>query len=149
MLNRNFVIRLAVDAFNHQFGYNFNHGAFDLISIDTESQTHCAFEVYTTRFDDQLRLRCYANLGSKNHVGQYVLKENDDPTIGNPGDQVPTVFVANMELDQEFLHLNNNFIRKSGCQFDVDLMRLMILLKESQEAFTMEDGSYVLLEEGR
>lgn len=141
---RQFIIELAVNAFNLQFNRSFSYDEFDAISIENNPTSHCAFEIYTTRFDDNFRLRLYTSLGNINRVGTYVLKEQIENYPGS-GDEL---FVADAILDQEFLYLNNNQIRQSGCSIAQDISKLMILLQENGDALLLENGDFILLEEG-
>lgn len=141
---RQFIIELAVNAFNVQFKKNFKYSDFDVVSIPPNTNSTCGFEVHTTRFDDNFRLRLYTTLGVISHVGKYALKEDKDNYPGS-GDEL---FVADAMLDNEFLYLNNNQIRQSSCSIAQDLSKLLILLQEDSSALLLEDGNYILLEEG-
>lgn len=140
---KQFIIELAVNAFNIQFTRSFDYKDFDVITIRNNPNSHCAFEVYTTRFDDNLRFRLYVTLGNINHVGTYILKEQIDNYVGT-GDEL---FVADAVLDQEFLYLNNNQIRQANCSIDHDVTKLKVLIKENGDALLLENGDFILLED--
>lgn len=140
---RNFIINLAVTAFNVQFGFNYNPIDFDVVAIPENTNSHCGFEIYTTRFDDYLRMRLYCNFGSVNTVGTYRLNV-DTSIIAGLGDEV---FVADAVLDNEFLYSGSNFIRMSCPELGADISRLQIMITEDEIQLTFEDGEDILLEE--
>lgn len=141
---RQFIIELAINAFNAQYKADFKYADFDVVTIAPGTNSVCGFEIHTTRFDDNLRLRLYTNIGKISYVGKYALKEDQDNHPGS-GDEL---FVADAVLDDEFLYLNNNQIRRSSCSVAQDLTKLMILLQEDASALLLENGDYILLEEG-
>jgi hypothetical protein len=140
---KRFIVELAVSAYNMQYKTKFNYNDFDVYTIPVNPNSRCAFEIYTTRFDDNLRLRLYANFGVISYVGKYTLKEDKD---GHPGSG-DELFVADAMIDNEFFYLNNNQIRQSGCSMTVDVNRLDILLQENGSPLLLEDNDYILLEE--
>lgn len=143
MDERQFLIQLAIDAFNAQFAFNYNTSDFDIKAVDSGNYNRCGFEVFTTTTTDFLRLRLYAQFGNINHVGDYQLNVTSPPVDGALGDEV---FVADAILDSEFLYSGNNFIRMSCPELGIDPTRYDVLSDESGDILTLEDGSEILLE---
>jgi hypothetical protein len=140
---RDFIISLAVHSFNRQKKTNYDAKDFEIINIENTTSGDYAFEIYSSRFDDYFRMRLYCSLGNINRVSNYQLQEEYEASNG----VVNKVFVADALLDNEFLHSDNNFIRRSFPKFEPNSNLLNVLLHENgQDGILLEDNSYLILE---
>ena len=138
---KNFIKTLVVNAYNSQRGRNMSSNDFDMKAIPRNQNSDCAFEVFTSKEDDWLRLRIYASFSSVNLIGPFRIEEEQIASKIGPGDEV---LVADAFLDREFFYNDNNYIRRLVEVEGMDIGDALLL--ESGEPFLMEDGTLFLLE---
>jgi hypothetical protein len=138
---KSFIKTLVVNAYNSQRSKTMLSSDFDVKAIQKNQNSDCAFEVFTQREDDWLRLRIYATFSSVNLIGPFRVEEEEDIAHTGSGDEV---LVADAFLDKEFFYNDNNYIRRL---VEVEGMNIGdALLLESGEPFLLEDGTTLLVE---
>lgn len=139
-----YIARLAVSHFNEQFQTTYDYTRFEVITIAPNPNTTYGFEIYTYRLDDYLRLRLYVTLGDTMFIAPYRIYDEMNSTTGL-GDEI---FVTDSVVDNEFLYLTNNYIRRSAPNLVGDPTILPIILNEDgADGLLMEGGDYILLED--
>ncbi len=142
MDDKQFLIFLAVDAFNTQFGRNYKPTDFDCTRIETDHRTRCAFEFFTITPTDSLRLRLFCQFATINRVFPYQLNVAGVAVDLELGDEV---WVADAFLDQEFLYAGNNFIRRSCPDIVSNPTDYIVLTAEDDTYLLTEDGAEIVL----
>ena len=141
MTEREFIIALAVNAFNQQYNASLLVENFDVKSIQPNQFTTLAYEVYTVRFDDFVRLRLYLNFDQYDSIGNYRLEVDGSEGIGVLVDEV---YVATGIVDR--------FYKESGLYkfnwLGQDITSWDIFLTENEEALLTEIGDYFIEETG-
>lgn len=145
---RQFIIQLAVMAFNAQYNRHYKPEDFDVHSVKGihDNQSRVVYEIYTQRRDDYLRLRLYCTLGNRDVVGRFSLYDQANRPTGL-GDEI---FAADAVLDNNFLRTHNNIIREGF----IDLLpapwleAILMMEENGTEPILLEDGGYIYLEEG-
>lgn len=138
---KSFIKTLVVNAYNAQRGRVMSSDEFDMKAIPRNQNSDCAFEVFTSKEDDWLRLRIYASFSSVNLIGPFRIEEEQSISKVGAGDEV---LVADAFLDKEFFYNDNNYIRRLVEVEGMDIGDALLL--ESGEAFLLEDGRTLLLE---
>lgn len=142
---RRFLVQLAVDAFNQQKGANYDAADFDIKTLSSQND-YTAVEVFTTRYDDFFRLRLHCALGAINFVGIYSLQTDTSNVVGALGDEV---LVADAILNNEFLEVGKNDLRRNAPVFEADVMLTFALLDDDTNSpLISEDGDQLIFEDG-
>ena len=140
-----YIANLAVMKYNEQYGFNYDYRNFEVVSIPPNTNTDFAFEIYTRRFDDYLRLRVYFTIGNYFFISPYRIYDQPNTNTGI-GDEI---FVTDSVADDVFLSLTNNLIRQSSPNLTEDASLLPIIIQEENGLpILMESGDYILREEG-
>lgn len=142
MTEREFIIQLAVNSFNAQYNASIRLSECDAKSIQPNGYSAIAYEVYTVRQDDNVRIRLYLNFGHHDRMGEYRLEVDGSDAVGRLGDEV---YVA--------LGFVDVFYRDSGLYkfhwMGVDLTSWNIFITEDGQPFINEEtGEYFLTETG-
>lgn len=144
-----YIVDLAVTAFNDQFGFNFNPRDFFILSLPDNVMGKCAYEISNPDAYDDVKLHLYCTLTDNVVVYPYRLKDNQDFPTG----PASKVYVAMAELNEEVLALNNNYIRRECPVFVLEpsTLNTFLLERDSQpildemyEYFQYEDGTPVV-----
>jgi hypothetical protein len=143
MTEKQFIIQLAVDQFNAQYNRSMLHTDFDARSIEPNQFSILAYEVFTVRLDDYVRLRMYLEYGPYDNLGPYRLEV--DGSTGGVGVLGDEVYVTSGQVD--------SYYRESGLYrfglLNVDTATWNILLDEmGNEWITEATGEFFILETG-
>lgn len=140
MTEREFLIQLAVNTFNAQYGKHIEAINCDIKSITPNLFSTLAYEVYTVRMDDFVRLRMYLEFNNYDDLGRYRLEVDGSSGVGILGDEV---YVASGYVDSYY---RDSGLYKFGW-LDVDIATWGILLAEDDVVLITEDiGDYLILE---
>lgn len=126
MNEKTFIISMALDKYNSQFGTKFQAKNFEIFSIDPNIYYEKAYEIYSTRVDDYLRLRVYFNISDKDFLGPYRLEVTGPAQTAGLGDEV---FVAIGTFDKYYLDEGIYKFRwikgEQGVSINVDMVNLL------------------------
>lgn len=140
-----YIVNLAVTAFNEQFGYSFDPKDFIILSLPDNVMGKCAYEIYNPDANDDVKLHLYCSLTNNVIVYPYKLKDNQDIPTGPDS----KVYVAMAELNEEVLMLNNNFIRRECPVFILEPSTLnTFLLERTAQPILDEHFEYFHYENG-
>lgn len=140
MSAKEFIIRVAVDAFNSEFGTKHQYDDFDCMSLKSGDYDRCFYEVFTRQQFDYLRIRLSCQMSNKNWVGPYQLTLSVPTIVAGLGDEV---WYANAQLDSEFLFAGQNYIRRTCPIIKAD--ENLVLATEDLDGILTEDGFEILL----
>ena len=85
---KEFLINMAVDRFNSQYGSSLDPKNFVVYSIPSNYQMERGYEVVTKVENNFLRLRIYFNITDVERVRPYRLEVDDTYKTGEHGDEV-------------------------------------------------------------
>ena len=139
MNERDFLINLALGSYNSQYGQTFDSAYFDVFSIQPQVGYNVAYEIYSVRQDDFLRLRVYFAFTNSDGLENYRLEvdnSNYDNELGNE------IFVAYGTIDSYY---KENGIYKFGW-LGQDETRWGAILLEDDTSILLENGEVLLLE---
>ena len=132
MNERRFLIQLAVYAFNQQYNRDLKVHDCDIKSIPPNQFSTIAYEVFTVRLDDYVRLRLYLEYGDYDNLGRYRLEVDGTDGLGILGDEV---YVTSGFVDR--------YYRESGLYkfgwLGVDISTWNILMDEQGNEWITED----------
>lgn len=139
LTEREFLIKLAVDRYNLQYGKNFNYEDFDIFSILPSYSFDLGYEVYTMFDADNVRLRIYFRFSTVTNLTAYRVEVDLTYKVDILGDEV---IVSIGEIDRWY---------KDSGQYTFgwlipDPSRRPILLLENKDWFLLEDNNYINLE---
>lgn len=140
MNEREFIIKVAIDAFNKEFGTNHEYQDCDAFSLPHGDYDRCLFEVYTKKHFDALRIRLSCQMTNRTWVGPFRLVLSVPTIINGLGDEV---WYANVQLDQEFLFAGMNYVRRV-CPVILP-KRNTVLIAENGDGILTEDGDEILI----
>lgn len=142
MTEREFIIQLAVNSFNQQYGRNVQFTDCDVKSILPNQFSLFAYEIFTVRFDDFVRMRLYLDFGNYDVIGNYRLEVDGSAGVGVLGDEV---YVASGFVDRYYKEsglYKFNWMGEDQSTWDIFLM-------ENGDSFVTEDtGDLFILETG-
>lgn len=139
MLERDYLIQQAVDKFNSQFGHKFTVDMFDIKSLPVRVNFDRSYEVYSTRFDDYLRMHMHLSFGDNDGIGPFRLETDKTQVVGALGDEIYTSVGTIAKY-----HLTSGEMKFH--YMGTDESRLPIILGEDGTGLLQEDGNYILLE---
>lgn len=141
---RKYLIETAVRRYNEQFLTNHKPEEFDIVTIQHKRYKY-AFEIFTIRDDDSLRLRMYLEPSVSTQVGLYRILEHANGWTGN-GDEV---YVTYGTIGSDAFTFRNNLVRRVIDFSPKSIDSLFILLMEDDQPFILEQGNseYLHMEE--
>ena len=77
MTEREFLIKLAIDAYNSKYNKTFPYIDFDIYSIEPPTGHRLGYEVYSVRTDDFLRIRTYYQFSNIDKINYHKLEVLD------------------------------------------------------------------------
>lgn len=141
---KDYLINLALTRFNTQYKLNLPVSYFDAITIKKNTQALVSYELYSTRSDDNMRIRLHCTLGNESRViNEFSISDDASELSGLEDD----VYVADATLDHTFLMINNNEIRRMFDKLDIDPTRYGAVITEDGIPIVSEDDMFILLEE--
>lgn len=141
MDQKQYILNLMIGAYNRQFRKRFNISDFDLMSITPRVKYRFGYEAFTTRTDDNFRLRAYFNFGDYDYSTLYRLESDGSGGSGNLSDEV---FVCTGTLDRYFFE--QGLVKFKFIPPPTNNAPTEILLMENGDPLLAEDGDYILLE---
>lgn len=139
VIEYDYIIQQAVNNFNQQFGKSFDPATFAIEAIEKRADGNFAFEVYTLRSDDQLRLRLYYTIGDGDWVGKYRLETR------NPHNLV----AESIEVYSALASLDNFHLENSTFSLEPFLSapsQVDFLIQPINQPYLLENGSFIELE---
>lgn len=142
MTEKDFIIQLALSSFNNQYNRNILITDCDAKSILPNQYSTIAYEVFSVRLDDYVRLRMYLDFGTTDNLGRYRLEVDGSEGVGILGDEV---YVTTGFIDR--------YYKESGLYkfnwMGIDTGLWNIFLSESGDELVTEDtGDLFILEGG-
>lgn len=139
LIEYDYVIKQAVDAFNRQFSRTADPATFAIEVLERRHDGNFAFEVYTLRTDDHFRLRLYFKIADHDSVGSYRL-ENRSPHSAIP--EEIEVYSALATIDK--FHFENKTFSLEP--FLASPAQVDFLIHPGNQPLLMENGSFFELE---
>ncbi len=140
MLNeKQFIIQFALQKFNEQYQRSIKVEDCDARSIQPNRFSVQAYEIFSVRLDDFLRLRLYINLSKVDKLGRYRLEVDGSEGVNRLGDEV---YVATGTLDRYYYE--SGLYKFPWLDEDVTLWNLS--LSEEGVGLITEQGEYIVLE---
>jgi hypothetical protein len=140
MKEHDFVKVLVLSTFNNQFGKHLNDNDFNIICIPKKQDFPIAFEIYTNRTDDFLRLRVYLQIGKSDYLQTFKLEVNPPFHNSTVEDEV-WVTLGSIDV----YHLESRYLKEEYL-YNCPEQTSSIILTEDGFPILSEDGSYVLTE---
>ena len=139
LIEYDYVIKQAVDAFNRQFSRTVDPATFAIEVLERRHDGNFAFEVYTLRADDQLRLRLYFTIANEDWVGRFRLETRDPHSLIPESIEVYSALATldNFHLENKTFSLEPFISAPSQVDF---------LIHPSNQPFLLENGSFIELE---
>jgi hypothetical protein len=131
---------MALTLFNNQFNRNLRVTDFDMICIAKKADYPIAFEAYTTRADDFLRLRIYLKIGKADNLLPFKLEVNAPYHNATSEDEV---WVTLGTLD--VYHLESGYLKEQFL-YDCPEQMMSLILAEDGTPILGENGEYLLTE---
>lgn len=143
MDQREFLIKATLRAFNEQYHRDYKYEDFDIVSIHHTYYKY-AYEVYTIRDDDNVRLRLYFSLGPVTRIGRFKLHEATQTHLGN-GDEI---YASYGVIGDDFFAYSHSIgkITRDVNFLPADFEQMAVVKLESGFPLLLEDGSYLHLE---
>lgn len=139
MKEKQFIIQFAIQRFNRQYKRKLRIQDFDAKSIPPNRFSEKAYEVFSVRLDDYIRLRIYLTFSKHDKTGPYRLEVDGSEGTGVLGDEV---YVCQGTVDRYYLE--SGLYKFDALEEDVTLWNLA--LSEGDDALITETGDYILLE---
>lgn len=140
MLNeKEFIIQFAIRHFNQQYHHNLLVADCDAKSIQPNQFSSHAYEVFSVRLDDYVRMRLYLSFSTFDNLGPYRLEVDGSEAVNQLGDEV---YVCSGTIDRYYYE--SGMYKFPWLNEDVALWNL--LLNEDGDALLTESGEYILLE---
>lgn len=136
-----FLVSYAVNKFNQQFNKRFDYKGFAVHQIEEGSRHHRAYELYTLKDNDYLRLRIYIRFGRFDDLKNYRVEVEEN--LYNPSGLEDEVHVAEGTISKSWI---DNGIYRFRKMTDVSVPGDYILSETGVHIFD-EDGDYILLED--
>ena len=143
---KDYLIALALTRFNTQLKLNLTVDYFDAITIRRNTQAQVTYELYSTRSDDHMRIRLHCTLGNVSRVINAFTVCDDTSDLDGEGDDV---YVADATLDNTFLMINNNQVRRMFDKLDIDPVRYGTIVTEDGIPIISELDEFILREESK
>ena len=139
LIEYDYVIKQAVDAFNKQFSRTADPATFAIEVLERRHDGNFAFEVYTLRTDDHFRLRLYFKISNLDSVGAYRLETR------SPHSAIPeTIEVYSALATVDKFHFENKTFSLEP--FLASPAQVDFLIQLNNQPFLMENGSFIELE---
>lgn len=140
-----FIIQMAITAYNRQYGAQLNWQQYQIISIQPNIQGRCAFEITDLTDQEDFKLHIYSRLDVDNKINPYRLCDEHD----YPAGQGEKVYVATATFNNEVLYLNHNEVRRECPTFLSPEAQLNCIIDENFiTAIGDENNDYILYEDG-
>lgn len=133
---REFIINLAINAFNLQYSRNINPKECDAYSIPKNKTSRMAYEVYTLRTDDAVRMRIYLNFGKHDGLSPFRLETDNQNIVNALGDEV---YVSSGYVDK--FYYDNRIYKFSTMEQDPSAMNIITSLTGTP--FVTFEGEYI------
>lgn len=133
-----YLIQFVLDSYNYQYGKNIKASDCSVRSINPRPQSRVAYEVFTNRTDDFLRLRIYMNFGDTDFLDKFRMESDLDLPPGELGDEV---FVA-------FGYFNRYYLESGDYKFywiGENPGGFNILVSSDNDPVVTSHGEYILL----
>lgn len=140
MTQKEYIIGVALTAFNKQFGGSYKIKDFDCFSLVSPVRDRCLFEIYTRRNFDYLRLRLSCELTNTTQTDRYKLVVAIPTIIRGLGDEV---WYANALLDHKTLYPGLPNLRRT-CPY-IPAAANVTLATEDLTGILTEDGDEILI----
>lgn len=131
---------MALQLFNNQYRKNLQLADFDMICISKKPDYPIAFEAYTTRTDDFLRLRIYLHIGKADDLQPFKLEVNAPYHNSSSQDEV---YVTLGSLD--IYHLESGYLKEEFL-YNCPEQMMSLILAEDGSPILAEDGGFILTE---
>ena len=141
MTEKHFIIKMILDQFNDQYKKHIKVNECDAKSIHNNTYSDIAYEVFTKRFDDFVRIRVYFSFNKHDKINNFSLEVDTSDIRNRLGDEV---FVADGTIDRYYKQYNVykfNWMSQDETSWE-------ILMLENTESLLFEDGNDILLESG-
>lgn len=139
MDERDYLIQQAIDQFNSQYGHKFTTDQFDIKSLPRRVNFDRSYEVYSTRFDDFLRMHMHLTFGDADGLNPFRLETDRTQSVNALGDEVYVAVGTVAKYHKDSGEFKFSYI-------GTDDSRLPIILGEDGTGLLLEDGGFVLLE---
>lgn len=136
-----FLVRFAVRKFNEQFNKKFDYTHFAVKQIDKGTRHHQAYELFTVRQDDYLRLRIYIRFDRFDELKNYRIELEEN--LYNPTGNEDEVHVAEGTIAKSWI---DNGIYRFRDMTEVNVPGDFILDENMFQLMT-EDGELISLED--
>lgn len=144
LTEKQFLIKLAIDKFNNQYGASLVAANCDIKSIPTRYNADRSYEVFTLRLDDHVTIHVHMKFEGMDSVGDYRLELDSARSQLAESNLSLTdeVYVATGTIDPYYL---NAGVYKFW-PINADPTLLGIFIDEDSEDFAYENGEQMLLE---
>lgn len=139
MNEKQFIIQFALQRFNQQYNRQLQVIDFDAKSITPNYTSQLAYEVFSVRLDDYVRLRMYLTYHTYDNIGPYRLEVDGSLGTGVLGDEV---YVCQGTIDR--FYVESGTYKFAVLEEDITLWNLT--LSEDGDGLITEGGDYILLE---
>jgi hypothetical protein len=133
-----FLITLAVNNFNIQYGTKYKSKDFDIKSVPPNAGADRAYEIASISVEDFLRLRMYLTFGTMDNLSPYRLEVNRT----HDQQEMDPVYVTNGYIDRSYKLTDEMEFN----QLDIDEANLNLFITETGEGFLAEDGNYFTMD---
>lgn len=140
MKEHDYIKEMVLRSFSVQFNRQLNAADFGLICIPKKSEYVLAFEIFTLRVDDFLRIRVYLQLGGKDDLQPFKLEVSGVNRSNSAEDEV-WVTLGSFDI----YHLESGFMNENELFKCPDQISNVLLLEDGGYILT-EDGGYIALE---
>ena len=140
MKEHDYIKELTLKFFNSQFNRQLRPVDFSITCIAKKQDYFLAFEVFTLRTDDFLRMRVYLQMGSSDNLQPFKL-EVSSPYYNNSAEDEVWITLGSLDV----YHLESGFLKENNllkCPGIID----NILLLEDGTGILTEDGGFILME---
>ena len=135
-----FLIKLAIDKYNSQFGTNIGYDAVRIRSIEPNANTDLGYELVTNVLTDNLRLRVYFIYGTADILYDYRVEVDRSFYQDRLGDEI---FVTLGTINTEYL--TSGTFKFHWISVD-DSVPSNAILSEIGSPIITEDGIYLVME---
>lgn len=139
MNEKQFIIQFALHRFNRQYNRKLKLQDFDAKSITPNRHSQLAYEIFSVRLDDYVRLRMYLSYHRYDQIGPYRLEVDGSLGTGVLGDEV---YVCQGTIDR--FYIESGTYKFAVLEEDITLWNLT--LSEDGDGLITEGGDYILLE---
>jgi hypothetical protein len=130
-----FIKQFAITAFNEQFDDDRDWRDFKVLTIAANRTSQFGYEICDFHPTNPLKIHLYVSLISENRLSKYQLCD----VVNQSGGYLEKVFVANAEFNEDFLYIDNNYVRRSQ-------PKVYSLVDLEHGILDEETGEYILAE---